>query len=265
VEGGPAGAIYGVFESEWMEADNFLSWFRKLFLPAVAHLTKSSSVYLLFDGHHSHISLELIRVARENNVKLFCLPPNCTHIVQPLDVGVFGPMKKVWARILKQWKLESRAQNVSKEVFPSLLRQLWDESLKPEHCKSAFRACGIFPLCRRVVLDNLAPSEAFTTATTSSQTAPDHISCDACGHEMRASPFIRKNLRRYFRGVLEVKTCPTRTRCKNRVRIEGEVITSDEFLELLEKEKQDKQKKSAQKETILPEHVQSDMEGKKHT
>ena len=160
MEGGPAGAVYGVSESGWMEANNFLSWFQKLFLPAVTHLTKSSSVHLLFDGHHSHISLELIRVARENNVKLFCLPSNCTHIVQPLDMGVFGPMKKVWARILKQWKLESRVQNVSKEV-----------------------------------LDKLAPSEAFTTATTSSQTAPDHVSCDACGHEMRASPFIRKNLR----------------------------------------------------------------------
>ncbi len=82
---------------------------------------------------------------------------------------------------------------------------------------------------------------------------------------MRTSPFIWKNLRCYFRGVLEVKICPTRTRCKNQVRIEGKVITSNEFLELLEKEKQDKQKKSAQKETTLPEHVQSNVEGKKHT
>ena len=75
-----------------------------------------------FDGHHSHISLQLIKEARENNVKLFCLPPNCTHIVQLLDMGVFGPMKKVWEKLLKQWKFKSKAQNVSKEIFPGLLR-----------------------------------------------------------------------------------------------------------------------------------------------
>ena len=44
--GGLAGAMYGVSESGWMEADNFLSWFQKLFLPAVAHLTKSSSWFV---------------------------------------------------------------------------------------------------------------------------------------------------------------------------------------------------------------------------
>ena len=94
MEGGPAGCVYGINESGWMDAPNFLSWFQKLVLPAVSHLISTGPVYLFFDGHHSHISLELIRVARDHKVKLFCLPPNCTHIVQPLDVGVFGPAKK---------------------------------------------------------------------------------------------------------------------------------------------------------------------------
>ena len=95
MEGGPAGAVYGISDSGWMDSANFLSWFKKLILPAVSHLTASGPVYLFFDGHHSHISLQLIKEARENN-------PNCIHIVQPLDVGVFGPMKKVWAKLLKQ-------------------------------------------------------------------------------------------------------------------------------------------------------------------
>ena len=48
VQGGPAAAaaVYGVSASVWMDqdgwmdSDNFLSWFKKLFLPAVSHLTK---------------------------------------------------------------------------------------------------------------------------------------------------------------------------------------------------------------------------------
>ena len=56
-------AFYGITESGWMDSSMFLSWFMKLFCPAVAHLTSSGPVFLFFDGHYSHISLELIRKA----------------------------------------------------------------------------------------------------------------------------------------------------------------------------------------------------------
>ena len=38
------------------------------------------------------------------------------------------------------------------------------------------------------------------------QHAPDYTSCDACGHKMRASPFIQKNLRCYFHTHIHVHT-----------------------------------------------------------
>ena len=116
MEGGPAAALYGVSESGWMDVTNFLSWFTKLFVPAVSHLTESSAILLFLDGHHSHISLELIRNARDN-ILLLCLPPNMTHLLQPLDVGVFAPVKSAWKGILKRFKLETRGAQVSKEVF----------------------------------------------------------------------------------------------------------------------------------------------------
>ena len=263
IQGGPAGAVYGVTESGWMDSSMFLSWFMKLFCPAVAHLTSSGPVFLFFDGHHSHISLELIRKAQEKKVQLFCLPPNCTHILQPLDVGVFSPVKKMWGHIVKQWKIESKAQNVSKEVFPSLLSQLWEKSLTPDQCKSGFRASGIFPLHKEAVL---GPSQVFAPSRTQRKDEIESITCESCGHSISASPLIRNNIRRYFTGVLEVKTHPHCERSKTRVRIEGEVITSDEFLEFLEKEterKACKSKKSARSETVPTVDVpESESDGK---
>ena len=79
MEGGPAGTLYGVTESGWMDSMYFLSWFEKLFLPAVSHLLSTGPVILFLDGHYSHISLELIRSARRHHVHLLCLPPNTTH------------------------------------------------------------------------------------------------------------------------------------------------------------------------------------------
>ena len=77
---GPAAALYGITDSGWMDAANFLSWFVKLFLPAVLSMTGTAPVLLFFDGHHSHIGLELIRKAHENNIIFLCLPPNTTQL-----------------------------------------------------------------------------------------------------------------------------------------------------------------------------------------
>ena len=86
--GGPVGTFYDVSESGWMDSINFLSWFNNQFMSAVRLLTESGPVVLIIDGHYSHVSLELIKLARDNNIHLLCLPPNTTHILQPLDVGL---------------------------------------------------------------------------------------------------------------------------------------------------------------------------------
>ena len=116
--GGPAGAVYGCSDSGWMEANNFYKWFEKLFVPAVGGLLSTGPVVLFVDGHHSHLTLQTIQYARSKGVHLFCLLPHVTHILQPLDVGVYGPVKKIWKVILKEHKLETLAEKVTKEDFP---------------------------------------------------------------------------------------------------------------------------------------------------
>ena len=113
MRGGPAGAVYGMSNSGWMEWSNFLEWFKKLYMPAVAPLVKTGPVVLFVDGH-----MDLIQYARSQGVHLFCFPPHLTHILQPLDVGVYGPVKTTWKAILKEHKLTTLSQNVLKEDFP---------------------------------------------------------------------------------------------------------------------------------------------------
>ncbi|XP_062613890.1 uncharacterized protein LOC134275640 [Saccostrea cucullata] len=66
------------------------------------HFTKFVSgkpgqpILLLYDGHRSHTSLSLIQWARENNIILFVLPPHTSHLLQPMDVGCFGPFETLY-------------------------------------------------------------------------------------------------------------------------------------------------------------------------
>ena len=85
---GPLNALYAKSLNGYMDEELFFSWF-KFFVAKTQHLGKR---LLIIDGHGSHISLNVIDTARENNM-LYCLPPHTTHILQPLDVSVYKPLK----------------------------------------------------------------------------------------------------------------------------------------------------------------------------
>ena len=87
------GTQYGFSDSGWMQAKLFDSWFRKHFM---RYAPASRPLLLLLDGHSSHYCPDTINLAAENGIIIFTLPPNTTHLTQPLDKGIFGPFKMHW-------------------------------------------------------------------------------------------------------------------------------------------------------------------------
>jgi len=55
---------------------------------------------LLLDGHGSHCTREFISYCDEKKIIPFCLPPHTTHLLQPLDVVVFQPLKHYHAEAI---------------------------------------------------------------------------------------------------------------------------------------------------------------------
>ena len=60
-------------------------------------------VLLIMDGHGTHMSIELIELARSNGVHLLCLPSHTTHILQPLDVGIFKSFKSNFSKACSKY------------------------------------------------------------------------------------------------------------------------------------------------------------------
>jgi hypothetical protein len=128
--------------------DEFLctQWFEKCFIPqATAKNTSGKPILLIFDGHGSHLTEEIHQLALLHNIHLFCLPAHTTHRLQPLDVGVFGPLATAMARqcdqVLQDTGAEIPVQDFVKEYM--LAR---DEAFKAETIEKAFKNSGIRPL-----------------------------------------------------------------------------------------------------------------------
>jgi len=79
--------------SAWMDADVFKSWFETVFLPAVRART-ALSVALISDNCGAHEELEITQVS------LILVPPSCTSVYQPLDLGIIACLKWRYKRRL---------------------------------------------------------------------------------------------------------------------------------------------------------------------
>ena len=155
--GGPQGAVYTTSLNGWMESDQFMEWFKTIFLKCTAAFSQHPRI-LIFDGHLSHLSLDMIKHARETNVILLRLPSKLTHLLQPFDRTVFRPVKQKWQSLLRQYARTNRGP-VGKNEFPGMLKKLYEESFTKSTIEAGFRSTGICPFEPSVVkLDDHRPS-----------------------------------------------------------------------------------------------------------
>ena len=98
----PPLAHYDLSDSGWFKMKQFERWFKKVVIPWPRKSEESKLV--LGDNLFSYFSEEVIGLCREHRVSFKCFPANTTHFMQPLDVAVFGPMKKQWRSILDRWR-----------------------------------------------------------------------------------------------------------------------------------------------------------------
>ena len=143
--GGYNSTVYGCATNGWFDSRTFQTWFFKQFIPSIRK-HQGKQVVLIGDNLGSHFSPKVINACVENNIIFICLPPNTTHLCQPLDVAVFRSAKIEWKDILDTWRRESRRKdNLPKDAFPSMLRKLM-QRLKPSNLIAGFKATGICPL-----------------------------------------------------------------------------------------------------------------------
>ena len=163
ITGGPSDTIYNCSKSGWFDADTFIDWFKKVIIPFSRRLPANEPKVVLGDNLASHLSFEVVELCEEHNIRMTFLPPNATHLLQPLDVGCYAPLKRAWRGVLETWEMGEgkHLASMPKWAFPSLLLSLMAEldDKWPQLCASAFRTCGIHPFSPEAVLRKMNHEE----------------------------------------------------------------------------------------------------------
>ena len=142
------GTKYGLSSNGWINTDLFEAWFLEHFLE---NAVSARPLFLLLDGHSTHYQPQVIRLAVEHNCIILCLPPHTTHEAQPLDVGVFAPLKVQWTRVCHEFYQKYPGSVVTKFNFSRLFSQAWCLAVTPVNIISGFRRAGVYPLDRNVL------------------------------------------------------------------------------------------------------------------
>lgn len=108
----------------WMNGECFFEYFSNCFIPYVQKKHKGEKTVVFFDGHVSHLTMQLSELAEKNNVILICLFPSTKQILQHLDVSFFKPLKSFWKkeRALYEFKNKFHIQKYHSNNNPANTR-----------------------------------------------------------------------------------------------------------------------------------------------
>ncbi|XP_038104036.1 uncharacterized protein LOC119765030 [Culex quinquefasciatus] len=132
----------GKTKSGWMDTKNFVLYIQKVLYPALVRKRVTFPVLFFVDGHRSHTAFAAADACLKLGIVLIALYPNATRIIQPADVGIFGPLKQSWRKILARMPPN---EAVTVKTFADKLLPAMNEAFKPETIKAAFKVCGIEP------------------------------------------------------------------------------------------------------------------------
>ena len=151
VENEIPGTIYGLSSKGWIDQELFDQWFDHF----LYYAPSTRPVLLMINGHSSHYCPSTIYRASENEVILMALPPNTTHLMQPLDKGTYGPLMIEWRKVCHDYIVQNPGKVVTQNNFSSLFLKAWMKSMTITNIMAGFSTTGIYPVDRNKVISKL--------------------------------------------------------------------------------------------------------------
>jgi hypothetical protein len=156
----------------WTNNETGLEWL-KHFDKHTASRAKGLYRMLVLDGHESHESIEFQDYCKSHNIITLGLPPHSSHITQPLDVGCFSVLKRMYGRQI-EGLMKAHIHHITKVEFLTAFRIAYLQSITVYNSQAGFRGAGLIPFDPQAVISKLDVKLRTPTPTspTSAETDP---------------------------------------------------------------------------------------------
>ena len=155
----PPGWFFSTSNSGWTSDSHAYEWLTTVFEPSTKPADATQRRLLIMDGHGSHITANVIAHCMKHTIDLLILPPHTSHVLQPLDVSVFSPLKRALA-IETDAASRVDAGRIARSEWTRMYIRAREIALRESNITSGFRATGLWPLSPIIVLEKLATQPA---------------------------------------------------------------------------------------------------------
>jgi len=137
-----------------------LKWLQEVFIPQTQPQDPSQRRLLICDGHDSHTAADFMWACYKNNIQLLFLPPHTSHVLQPLDLSIFSPLKHTYRKLLNQVTSWSESTVLGKQMMIKCIVEARKQAFTAQNIKAGWRASGLWPvnmakpLLSRLLLEN---------------------------------------------------------------------------------------------------------------
>lgn len=197
----PPGTVAGFTDTGYMHENIFRMY--------IEHFNKSippaRPVLLMLDGHASHIDLISINYCHDNNILLYVLPSNTTHLLQPSEIP-FKKLKIEFDKASDNYRFVNNQRQVTKYSFAQIFGEAFHKTYTPSAIRNAYTATGIWPWNLNIIdPTRLAPSLP-TEKLNPISCEPKHNHCT------RNSKIVKlenqnQELRKYIQRIEHPGTC----------------------------------------------------------
>ena len=150
---------FGCNTNGWTSNKHGLQYLCDVFEPSTREKANGKWRLLICDGHDSHITAAWIAHCMKNNIILMILPPHSSHLTQPLDVGVFGPLKTHMAAAIEPI-IGTEIHRIAKAEWLAAYIEAHRKAFCPRNIRSGFFAVGIYPFNPSKVIDRITRSDS---------------------------------------------------------------------------------------------------------
>jgi hypothetical protein len=139
----PLDWVIAVSENGWTTNERGLEWIQH-FDKHTKTRTKGVYRLLILDGHESHHSTDFELYCKDNKIITLCMPPHSSHILQPLDVGCFGPLKMAYGRQIEDMMRMHITHITKLDFFPAFFAA-FQAAMTEKNIQGGFRGTGLVP------------------------------------------------------------------------------------------------------------------------
>jgi hypothetical protein len=129
---------------------------------------------LIIDRHGSYLTIEFVTYCWDYKVSPFLLPAHSTHLLQPLDVGVFQAFKKYHQNVLDT-AIRYGGLDFKHDDFLAAFQEMHDRTFKIGTIKSAFQKTGLYPFDPKLVLNKMTEFADPRPESVEPPSTPNHL------------------------------------------------------------------------------------------